>query len=333
MSERYTRLFSLPENLGLKDCPVVISAGALLMDNTTGRVLAQLKLRSLSPQAVKAVTVRINACNTAGEALNGVDGFSYLDLDVPLDGEFGSQTPIPLPDASTRSFTVAILSVVLADGTVYSPAETQASSNEEVLNKVKQLDKERIALAKKAHWRQLFHLSFIPLLLVVIAFGCHFLSCFSVSKPLLDNIKFIKSHPGFIDSAIKSVTNKSIIPMFIPCMCILASLCSKRFSKAPTVALVICIVCLAIQFLCAVFYATCIYIDSPLLGERWFPSLPSYIRGSDFFWYCKFLLSGHLNLIKIGLRGTLRDILYFAKNISAAVILYQHVKSVKRGTL
>lgn len=330
MSERYTRLFSLPENLGLKDCPVVISAGALLMDNTTGKVLAQLKFRNLSSQAVKAVTVRINAYNTAGEALSGVDSFSYLDLNVPLDGEFGSQTPIPLPDTATRSFTVDILSVTLADGTIYSPAETQASSNEEVLNKVKQIDKGRIALAKKAHWRQLFRLSFIPLLLVVIALGYHFRSYLGVDKPLLD---IIKSHPEFIDSAIKTVTNKSIIPMFIPCMCILASWGSKRFSKAPTAALVICIVCLAIQFLCAVFYATCIYIKSPLLGERWFFLLPRYIRGSDFFWHCKFLLSGRLDLIKIGLQGALRGILYFAKNISAAVILYQHVKSVKRGTL
>ncbi len=330
MSERYTRLFSLPENLGLKDCPVVISAGALLMDNTTGKVLAQLKFRNLSSQAVKAVTVRINAYNTAGEALNGVDSFSYLDLNVPLDGEFGSQTPIPLPDTATRSFTVDILSVTLADGTIYSPAETQASSNEEVLNKVKQLDKGRIALAKKAHWRQLFRLSFIPLLLVVIAFGCHFRSYLGVRKSLLD---IIKSHPEFIDSAIKTVTNKSIIPMFIPCMCILASWGSKRFSKAPTAALVICIVCLAIQFLCAVFYATCIYIKSPLLEERWFLLLPRYIRGSNFFRDCTFLLSARLNLIETALLNSLTDILYFAKNISAAVILYQHVKSVKRGTL
>lgn len=333
MSERYTRLFSLPENLGLENCPVVISAGALLKDNITGKVLAQLKLRNLSHQAAKAVKVKIHAYDTAKAELNGVDAFSYQDLNVPLDGEFGSQTPILLPDAATRSFTVDILSVVLADGTVYSPAETQASSNEEVLNKVKQLDKGRIALAKKAHWRQLFRLSFIPLLLVVIAFGCHFLSCFSVSKSLLDNIKFIKSHPEFIDSAIKTVTNKSIIPMFIPCMCILASWSSKRFSKAPTVALVTGIVCLAIQFLCAVFFATCVYIKSPLLEERWFFLLLRYIRGSDFFWQCKFLLSGRLNLIKMGLKNVLRDILYFAKNISAVVILYQHVKSVKRGTL
>ena len=184
MSERYTRLFSLPENLGLEDCPVVISAGALLMDNTTGKVLAQLKLRNLSSQSVKAVTVRINAYNTAGEALNGGEAFSYLDLDVPLDGEFGSQTPIPLPDAAMRSFTVDILSVVLADGTVYSPVESQATrtADGDVLKKIAALDKGRIALAKKAHWRQLFRLSFIPLLLALIAFGVQSYSLFSFTN-------------------------------------------------------------------------------------------------------------------------------------------------------
>ena len=170
MSERYTRLFSLPENLGLKDCPVVISAGALLMDNVTGNVLAQLKLRSLSPQAVKAVKIKIHAYDTAGAELNGVDDFSYLDLDVPLDGEFGSQTPIPLPDAATRSFTVDILSVTLADGTVYSPTEAQAVSSEEVLDKVKQLDEERIAQQSEKARRRLIPLSFVTLLFIVINF-------------------------------------------------------------------------------------------------------------------------------------------------------------------
>ena len=42
MSERYTRLFALEENLYSDGSPVVISAGALLKDNQTGAVLAQL---------------------------------------------------------------------------------------------------------------------------------------------------------------------------------------------------------------------------------------------------------------------------------------------------
>ena len=51
MEERYTRLFSLPENLYSAGAPVMIAAGALLKDNQTGKVLAQLKLCSLVDRA------------------------------------------------------------------------------------------------------------------------------------------------------------------------------------------------------------------------------------------------------------------------------------------
>lgn len=326
MSERYTRLFSLPENLGLEDCPVVISAGALLMDNTTGKVLAQLKLRNLSSQSVKAVTVRINAYNTAGEALNGGEAFSYLDLDVPLDGEFGSQTPIPLPDAAMRSFTVDILSVVLADGTVYSPVESQATrtADGDVLKKIAALDKGRIALAKKAHWRQLFRLSFIPLLLALIAFGVQSYSLFFIYK-----LHSIKDLAGL-------VIDKSIIPMFIvPCICILASWNSKQLSKAPLVAFVVCLVCLIIQFLCALFVGRVYSNAFPsfhFYQKIWFLILRKCIKGSSIFAYHISLLNGYLYFPE-DFMCLLAEILYFTKNISAAVIQYQHVKSVKRGTL
>ena len=116
MSKRYVRLFSLPENLGLEDCPIVISAGALLKDTATEKILAQLKLRNLSPRKVTAVQIKINAYDPAGVELGSVDTFAYHGLNIPIDGEFGTQTPIYLPDAATHSFTVDILSVTFADG-------------------------------------------------------------------------------------------------------------------------------------------------------------------------------------------------------------------------
>ena len=69
MSERYSRLFSLGENLHTDGLPVVIAAGALLKDNTSGKVLAQIKLRNISDKTIKSVKVRINAIDTAGSAL------------------------------------------------------------------------------------------------------------------------------------------------------------------------------------------------------------------------------------------------------------------------
>ena len=101
MSERYSRLFSLGENLHTDGLPVVIAAGALLKDNTSGKVLAQIKLRNISDKTIKSVKVRINAIDTAGSALEGVDSFSYLDLSAKNGDTFGHKTPIVLPDAAT----------------------------------------------------------------------------------------------------------------------------------------------------------------------------------------------------------------------------------------
>ena len=70
MSERYSRLFTLPENLYAVGSPVVIAAGTLLKDNQTGKIVAQLKLKSISPKAIKAVKVRLDLFDTAGKPID-----------------------------------------------------------------------------------------------------------------------------------------------------------------------------------------------------------------------------------------------------------------------
>ena len=182
MSKRYVRLFSLPENLGLEDCPIVISAGALLKDTTTGKVLAQLKLRNLAPRKVTAVQIKINAYDPAGVELGGVDTFSYLDLNIPIDEEFGTQTPIYLPDAATRSFTVDILSVTFADGSIYQPtgSRTTQSATAGMSEQINELNSERkrkkmsereqmLAKEEERENRELLHFSLRLLVLVIIA--------------------------------------------------------------------------------------------------------------------------------------------------------------------
>ena len=171
MDERFTRLFSLPENLGLDGSPIVISAVVLLKDNATRNILVQLKLRNLSPQEIKAVQVKINAYDITGAVLEGVNTFSYLDLSVPLDGDFGSQTPIWLPDATARSFTVDVLSVTLVDGTVYVPAEGQVTRmvTGDVREKITELDAKR---AVQARWELLKQVLHILLILLGILLCC-----------------------------------------------------------------------------------------------------------------------------------------------------------------
>ena len=135
MAERYTRLFSLSENLYTTGAPVVIAAGALLKDNQTGKTLAQIKFKSISEKQIKAVKISVSAFDVAGKELEGVAEYQYLDLTATRNSEFGQKQAVPLPDAVTRSFEVKCTDVVFGDGTVWNaltnakwlPLPTQAS--------------------------------------------------------------------------------------------------------------------------------------------------------------------------------------------------------------
>ncbi len=125
MSERYSRLFSLPENLYSTGSPLLIEAGALLKDNQSDKILAQLKFHSLSIKSIKAVTVALYAKDVVGNRLGDKVEYQYLDLTANRDSTFGQKTPIVLPDATTRSFSAEIIGVVFSDNTLWSGSNEQ----------------------------------------------------------------------------------------------------------------------------------------------------------------------------------------------------------------
>lgn len=118
--DRYNRPFLLPEHLHREGLPFEIEAGALLIDTTNDNALAQLKMASHADQNVKAVKVTLQPEDTRGEALGDAITHQYLDLDVSRVESFGQKTPIPLPDQSSRSFSILDVEVVYADNSVAS---------------------------------------------------------------------------------------------------------------------------------------------------------------------------------------------------------------------
>lgn len=122
MSERYARLFILPENLYAAGAPVVIAAGALLKDTQTDRVLAQLKLRNIGDKPIKAVTVKVVPLDTVGKPLGEAVDYQYLDLNEARDTNFGAKVPIVLPDAATRAFSASVDEVIFADNSLWTAA-------------------------------------------------------------------------------------------------------------------------------------------------------------------------------------------------------------------
>lgn len=123
MSERYTRLYVLPERLYIEEAPIIIMAGALHMDNKLGKCVAQLKFKNISNQLIIAVRVRIMPYDVANRPLEGATEHQYLDLFASRDEEFGQKTLVSLSDSATRSFGVQVLEVVFSDKTIWKPTK------------------------------------------------------------------------------------------------------------------------------------------------------------------------------------------------------------------
>ena len=117
MSERYTKLTSLPGNQYISGAPVLLSAGSLLKDSLSHTVLVQLKFQNISEKTVKAATVNVDAFDISGAGLEGVKDVQYLDFSAQRDEMFGQRQAISLPDPNTRSVAVHCTRVVFSDGT------------------------------------------------------------------------------------------------------------------------------------------------------------------------------------------------------------------------
>ena len=125
MSERYIKQFLLPENLHAAGSPVLIAAGALLKDDQTGRLLAQLKLRSISPKPIRTVTVAVTPQYPDGRAAERESEWTYSAEDVARDADFGQKAPVFLTDGDAFAFSARVDTVVFVDGSVWK--NTQAS--------------------------------------------------------------------------------------------------------------------------------------------------------------------------------------------------------------
>ena len=119
MGERYSKLFSLPGILYAEGAPVIVSAGNLLKDNQTGRVLVQLKIKNIAAKPLKAATVLIHPLDAAGKPMAGDTQQKYLDLTAKTGEEFGQKTAVYLPDDSTRGLAVEVTQVVFSDSSTW----------------------------------------------------------------------------------------------------------------------------------------------------------------------------------------------------------------------
>lgn len=119
MSNRFEKLYSLSGQLYAPSSPVIITAGTLLKDTQTGKVLAQLKFKNINSKVIKAVTVSLLPLDTANQPLGEKETHQILDLTANRDDEFGQKTPLYFSNNTTRAYQVVVEEVVFSDNTVW----------------------------------------------------------------------------------------------------------------------------------------------------------------------------------------------------------------------
>lgn len=117
MAERYSKLFLTEENLYITGAPLLVLAGALLKDDRSGNILAQLKFKNIQDKNIKAVYVALTLYDSEDRMLADGVAYQYLDLDIARDQSFGQQVPLILKNKMARHFTVAVTKVLFQDGT------------------------------------------------------------------------------------------------------------------------------------------------------------------------------------------------------------------------
>ena len=330
MSERYSRLFSLPTNLYTEGSPVLIAAGALLKDNQTGKVLAQLKFRNISQKAIQSVKVKVNACDTAGCPLAGMDSFSYLDLSVAAGEEFGQSKPIYLPDATTRAFTVEILSVVFADHEVFTPvaASIAKAAPKEIIEEVQRAEAEKEAIeAAQERARKEKIINKRSRWMMVIGF-------ISLASVLLSFIWLYNSSALPFRLVIRRYSVRYLLALVIPCLCLFAAFAGKKKKAVTKTVFLICLVLFILQIASIIGFtvlanpATASEASRNLAG-----TISRYVNGADFGFHLQYLLKalsrGRVRILTQTLAQIAPSFFAVLPNILCTAVLAVSSKKIK----
>ncbi|MBQ8295374.1 MAG: leucine-rich repeat protein [Clostridia bacterium] len=114
----YKIVFHHQPNLYQEGSPVVVRAGALVLNTESNGVHIQLKFENVTNRIITMLKVKSVYQDTVGRAL-GETEYQYLDLRVGANEEFGGNVPQAVADSSVRKFTAYVTEVCFLDGSIW----------------------------------------------------------------------------------------------------------------------------------------------------------------------------------------------------------------------
>lgn len=124
MSDRYVHIYKSDTTLYVENSPVLISALALVKDNSTSAVMAQLKFKNVGTKKIDSIKVTIQPFDNAGRKIDNMVSYTYMDLGAKTNADFGSREAIILENKETRSFTITVNEVIFEDKTMWQSEKT-----------------------------------------------------------------------------------------------------------------------------------------------------------------------------------------------------------------
>lgn len=155
--ERFEQLFRLPDNLYAEGSPLIISAGALLLDRKSRALLVQLKFHNVSEKLIEAVTVSLSVYDASGIKIGNVEDYQYSDLNIKNGEYFGSNKAIIMPLDNVKTFSVDKIAVEMADGSIKVVSGTfiplpEAQSLQSIMNNEELVKQYQLSTNKSAQF-------------------------------------------------------------------------------------------------------------------------------------------------------------------------------------
>jgi hypothetical protein len=88
----------------------------IMMINSKKEAIVNFTFRSISPKEIIALYLSADCFGIAGEPLQSLNDYNYLDLNINLHDVFGTDYVINLPNPNTRKISPYISKVVFEDG-------------------------------------------------------------------------------------------------------------------------------------------------------------------------------------------------------------------------
>lgn len=122
MVSRYRKILDINGIKWCKKCPVILLKGALLCDEVKKQNLLQIKFQSIEKRGIVGVEMEYTAYSLGDELLSR-ESYSYLDLEVNLNDEFGEKSAVYLQNNDARKFSFFIKKIFFKNGEVWENSD------------------------------------------------------------------------------------------------------------------------------------------------------------------------------------------------------------------